>query len=126
MANTKIQNIFAHWKQELKKNGLFIEPVESEKDKLTTKNLFLKWKHCKVIECDDLEQDKFHWQRIAVLEYKGKLYYVVINSGKISKVIPLEEMPYKYYNETIYNTDTDTKVENILGTLKNEFGESQN
>ena len=95
-------------------------------EELTVKNLLLNWKHCQVIECDDFEENKFHWQRIAVLEFNGKLYYVVINSGKVSKVIPLDEMPYKYYNGKIYEADTDTQIDNIIGQLRQEFDEAEN
>lgn len=95
-------------------------------EELNIKNLFLKWKECNIIECDDFEEDKFHWQRIAVLEYKGKLYYVVINSGIIGKVIPLENMPYKYYNGKVYNEDIDTQIDNIIEELKTELGEAEN
>ena len=87
-------------------------------EELTVKNLFLKWKELKIIECDDFEESKFDWQRIAVVDYKGKLYYVVINSGIASKVIPLEDMPFKYYNGKIYEADTDTKIDNVIDTLK--------
>lgn len=87
-------------------------------EQLTVKNLFLKWKELKIIECDDFEESKFNWQRIAVVDYNGKLYYVAINSGIASKVIPLDEMPFKYYNGKVYEADTDTKIDNVIDKIK--------
>lgn len=87
-------------------------------EELNVKNLFLKWKQLNIIECDDFEESKFNWQRIAVAEYKEKLYYIVINSGIVSKVIPLENMPYKYYNGKIYNEDIDRQIDDIINELK--------
>ena len=86
---------------------------------LTTKNLFLKWKELNIIECDDFEESKFKWQRIAVAEYKNKLYYIVINSGIVDKVVPLEDMPYEYYNSKVYNENIDRQIDNIIDKLKN-------
>ena len=87
-------------------------------EELNVKNLFLKWKQLNIIECDDFEESKFNWQRIAVAEYNNKLYYIVINSGIVSKVIPLENMPYKYYNGKIYNEDIDRQIDDIIDELK--------
>lgn len=87
-------------------------------EELNVKNLFLKWKHLNIIECDDFEESKFNWQRIAVAEYQGKLYYIVINSGIVSKVVPLEDMPFKYYNQKVYDTDIDRQIDDIIDELK--------
>ena len=92
-------------------------------EELNIRNLLINWKKCNIIECDDFEESKFKWQRIAVVEFNDKLYYVVINSGIVSKVIPLEDMPYKYYNGKIYNEDIDTEVDRIIDELKNQFDE---
>jgi len=76
---------------------------------LTEKNLLIKWKRCEVIEMHDEIRGKFDWQRIAILKYKSKLYYTVINSDLTMKVVPMEEMPWEYRDGKFYDKD-DTSV----------------
>lgn len=86
-------------------------------EKLTKKNLLLNWKHSKIIECDDEKFDNGEWIRTAILEFNSKFYYVCIMNGIVKKVVPIEYMPYSYYNGKIDETNTDTKIKLTLNEI---------
>ena len=91
---------------------------------LTEKNLIQNWKYCEVIECDDLEKSKYDWQRIAILKFNDKIYYTVINSNLIMKVVPIEELPYVYKDGKFYDKD-EAEIDHALETIKNYFDEAE-
>lgn len=87
---------------------------------LNKRNLYLKWKECEIIECDDVEIDKTHWHRIAILKYFDRVYYVSIYSGIIDKVEDITQTGINFY-PTNKSEDIDRQIEELQEYFAQEY-----